>query len=328
MIWIKIKYRISLFFVSFLMKIGFKKWLLKKKYGERILVFHGIDKVGETKYNSRFHSEVFFEEFITYITQNYNVISLADFYQNNFKENTLNIALTFDDGYLNNYNYAIPILEKHNVPATFFITTTSHDSSFLWTDFLDLTSFYSQKKSIIFENETYHKNIKNEFVSQDISLKNKCKQLPFSKIENIFTIFEEEWKEIQEKPLDDYWKLMSTNDLKVILKNPLFSIGSHSLTHANLVAISPELAKNEIVKSKENLVQKLQISITDFAFPFGTYNQDLVRFCTELGYEKILLLEYNTNEKKHTLEVKERFGMNPHISVEQQIYFLLKGKYF
>lgn len=328
MIWTKIKYRISLFLVSFLMKIGFKKSLLKNKYGERILVFHGIDTIGETKYNSRFHSIAFFEQFIAFISENYNLISLEDFYQNKFKENTLNIALTFDDGYLNNVIHAIPILEKYNVPATFFITTTSDDSSCLWLDFLDLTSFYSEKKSIVFENEVYLKNNKNEFFCQGISLKNKCKQLPYSKIENIYKIFDEEWKEIQQKPLADYWKLVSANELNSILKNPLFSVGSHGLTHTNLAEIDPEEAKNEIIKSKENLEQKLQIPMTDFAFPFGAYNQDLVNFCIELGYKKILLLEYKTNQKSHNLEVKERFGMNPHISVEQQIYFLLKGKYF
>lgn len=327
MIWIKIKYRISLIFVSFLMKIGCKKWLLKKKYGERIIVFHGIDKIGETKYNSRFHSEAFFEQFIAYISENFNVISLEDFYQNKFKEDTLNIALTFDDAYLNNFHHAQPILEKYNVPATFFVTTTSDDVICLWPDFLDLTSYYSKKKSIIFENEVYYKNNKNEFVSEKTSLKNKCKQLPYSKIEAIFSIFEEEWKEIQEKPLTDYWKLVSANDLNTILKNPLFSIGSHGLTHANLAQISLEAAKNEILKSKENLEQKLQIPITDFAFPFGAYNQELINFCTDIGYKKLLLLEYNTKPKNHNLEVKERFGMNPLISVQEQIYFLLKGKY-
>lgn len=328
MIWIKIKYRFYLSLNTFLFKIGFANYLLKNKYGERIIVFHGIDIDGETKYNSRFHSVEFFEKFIQYAKKNYNIISLDDFYKKKFKANILNIAITFDDGYLNNFKYAVPVLEKYEIPATFFITTTSGNSKYLWTDFIDLTSFYSKKKSIIFEDEVYIKNNKKEFVCLGISLKNKCKQLPYSKIESLFKIFEEEWKEIKEKPLDDYWKLMSTDNLKSILKNPLFSIGSHGLTHANLVAISPELAKNEIVKSKENLEQKLQIPITDFAFPFGTYNQELVDFCKELDYEKILLLEYNTKEKKHTLEVKERFGMNPYISMEQQIYFLLKGKYF
>lgn len=327
MIWIKIKYRISLFFVSFLMKIGCKKRLLQNKYGERIIVFHGIDNVGETKYNSRFHSEAFLEKFIAYIAKNYNVISLEDFYQNKFKENTLNIALTFDDGYLNNFNYAAPILEKHNVPASFFVTTTSDDTLYLWPDFLDLTSNFSKKKSVVFENEIYYKNNKNEFVCRGISLKNKCKQLPFSKIEQLFSLFKEEWKEIQQKPLDEYWKLMSENQIKEISDNPLFTIGSHSCTHVNLAAITIEEAKNEILKSKENLQQKLQIPITDFAFPFGIYNLELAEYCKEIGFTKILLLDYNSNQDKKREILKNRFVMNPYVDLNLQIRYLLKGKY-
>ena len=80
MIWIKIKYRFYLFINTLLFKIGFEKKLLKNRYGERIIVFHGVDDVGETKYNSRFHSVEFFEKFIQYAETNYNVISLEDFY--------------------------------------------------------------------------------------------------------------------------------------------------------------------------------------------------------------------------------------------------------
>ena len=124
------------------------------------MVFHSLDTLGETQYNSRFVSIAYFNDFLEYITSHFNVISLDDFYAKKFKPNTLNIALTFDDGLHNNYELALPILEKYNVPATFFITTIHDKYPFIWSDYIDLVSFYTKKMEIYFENKLYKKNRK------------------------------------------------------------------------------------------------------------------------------------------------------------------------
>jgi peptidoglycan/xylan/chitin deacetylase (PgdA/CDA1 family) len=328
MIWIKIKYRFYLFINTLLFKIGFANRLLKNRYGERIIVFHGINKIGETKYNSRFHSVHFFEKFIQYATTNYNVISLDDFYNQKFKPNTLNIAITFDDGYLNNYEFAVPILEKYAVPTTFFITTNQENTAFLWPDFLDLVSFYTSKSEILFENNWYSKNNKNEFIYRGMSLKNNCKSLSYKEIQPLFTIFEEEWKRIQDQSLNEYWEVMNENQIKQKAENTLFTIGSHSYTHANLAKIPFEEAKFEILKGKEILESFCKKSILEFAFPFGTYNSELVSFCKEIGFNKVLLLDYNSVHDKKDISLKNRFVMNPHVNLNLQLLYLLKGNYY
>lgn len=327
MIWIKIKYKINLLLNSFLLKIGYAKFLLKNKYGERIIVFHGIDKVGETKFNSRFHSVHFFEKFIQYATTNFNVISLDDFYNKKFKPDTLNLAITFDDGYFNNYKNAVPILEKYGVPATFFITTIPNNIAFLWPDFIDLVSFYTFKSEILFENNLYSKNNKNEFIYKGISLKNKCKNLSYREIQPLFTIFEEEWNRIQDKSLNDYWEVMNENQIKQIAENPLFTIGSHSYTHTNLAEIPFEEAKFEILKGKEILESICKKTVLEFAFPFGTYNFELVNYCKQIGFTKIALLNYNTTADKADDLLSDRIVMNPHINLKLQLIYLLKGRY-
>lgn len=55
---------------------------------------------------------------------NYKTVSIEEIFNNKYKElNEKIIYITFDDGFKDIYKYAIPILEKYNYKATFFITT-------------------------------------------------------------------------------------------------------------------------------------------------------------------------------------------------------------
>lgn len=328
MLWMRIKYRLGLLYNILLFKLGFGKLLLKDRYGERILVFHGIDSIGETKYNSRFISKVFFEEFIKYIIMHYNVISLDDFYAKKFKKGTLNIALTFDDGYLNNYQHAVPILKKYKVPACFYITTIHEKADYLWADFIDLVSYHSKKETVLFERNFYQKNQKNEFVHQGNSLKNVAKAVPYSVIELLYQVFKEDWNHFPKETLGEYWKLMSPSHIKAIADDPLFTIGSHAETHASLVDIPIEAAKQEILHSKEALEAICKQPIEEFAFPFGYYTEELANYCTEIGYKRVLLVDYNEKSHQQNEAWKNRFVMNPYITLDEQLAFLLKGSYF
>lgn len=325
---IKIKYKFRLFFTKVMLKIGWSKHMLANRYGERILLFHGIDKVNETKYNSRFVSIDYFEKLIKHITENYNVISIDDYYQKKFKSNTLNIAITFDDGYLNNYLYAIPILKKYNVPASFYITTIHNKAEYLWPDFIDLVSYYTDKQEVLFEQNIYHKNHKNEFLYQGNSLKNVAKTIPYSMIELLYPVFMEDWNNLPKENLNEYWKLMSPLHIKSIADDSLFSIGAHSETHVNLSAIHIKEAKEDILNNKKQLEHICGHNISEFAFPFGYYNAELVQFCEEIGYDKILLVDYNSKTDRKNKALKNRFVINPYISLQEQLVYLLRGIYY
>ena len=67
-----------------------------------------------------------FENQMRFLSKVYNPISLermAQQIQNGTSLPSKAIAITFDDGYQDNYENAYPILKKYNVPATFFLTT-------------------------------------------------------------------------------------------------------------------------------------------------------------------------------------------------------------
>lgn len=73
-----------------------------------------------------------FERLIVKLKKNYNIISYQDFKDFIFENKKLPkkpILLTFDDGYLDNFIYAFPILQKHNIPSVIFIITGNIENS-------------------------------------------------------------------------------------------------------------------------------------------------------------------------------------------------------
>src|SRR3989338_1703757 len=77
-----------------------------------------------------------FEEQISYLKNNYTVLSLADFYNNLQKKKIAKnaILITFDDGYLDNFSYAFPILKKHHIPAVIFVADPDEEKEFWWDE--------------------------------------------------------------------------------------------------------------------------------------------------------------------------------------------------
>jgi peptidoglycan/xylan/chitin deacetylase (PgdA/CDA1 family) len=86
-----------------------------------------------------------------------------------------------------------------------------------------------------------------------------------------------------------YETVMSSEQLKN-LKSNLVSIGSHCMTHHNLLSISNEEAKEEISQSKLRLESILCKEVTLLSFPHGFHNDTLIKMSRELGYKRVFTI--------------------------------------
>lgn len=84
-------------------------------------------------------------------------------------------------------------------------------------------------------------------------------------------------------------RVMSADQLRSLPS--LITVGSHTLTHADLAVVSCREAKIEIGASREKLEALLQRPVTLFSFPFGAFNDAAVRMCALAGYRRVFTTE-------------------------------------
>lgn len=91
--------------------------------GIRILMYHRVEN--SSNYDQLTVSPEVFDRQMNYLSKNYNVVSLDSAIKALYrdKNNLNNVVITFDDGYRDNLENALPILNKYQLSATIFVTT-------------------------------------------------------------------------------------------------------------------------------------------------------------------------------------------------------------
>ena len=308
---------------------GLRNQFYESARGSRILVYHGVCKNNHLKFNTLFITEKTFEAHLQFYTRHFNVVSLDDYYQQKFSTDKFNICLTFDDGFANNYKYVLPLLEKYQVPAAFFITGIREvGDDILWNDFLTVFSKYGPDK-LIFNGDTYTKNRYSKYVTDadGIIINDKLR----------FTGFAEKVQMMKELyPLapfktklsdGDYWLQMTAEQITDLAESPLATVGAHGYYHNDLAMINPEDAVRELSLTKHYLENLFNREVKSIAFPYGSYNQGVIDAAESVGYSQLLATKFNDEDDRQNNLLRERLTINPFISANNQMYATVTGSY-
>lgn len=179
-------------------------------------------------------------------------------------------CVTFDDGYADNAEVALPILERHGVSATFFVATGFLNGGRMWNDTIielvrgatseiDLTPLGLGRFGI---------DSLGQRQAAIASLLGALKYLPLeARTERVAAL-------CQRIPVALPDNLMMVDDQVRQLHRAGMEIGGHTVRHPILARLNRTAAREEIAEGKAALERLVGVPIRVFAYPNGRPGQD------------------------------------------------------
>jgi len=324
--------KIQLYSNDLLFAAGF--WQAEKilsKSGRRILIYHGLDKAGDKTLNGRFIAAADFELQVRYLSDHAQIVSLSDYFSEKFDEKKFTVAITFDDGYQNNVRYALPVLEQYKAPATFFLTAAAgRGAAWLWMDFLDIATRLGPEKMEI-DNRIFRKKKWRHSTwfadSEGRKLSDWARYSHWQFVQKMETAFQAAGAWHAADVFSEYWKLLDSGEIRRLAASACANIGAHGYTHQDLEVLSHEAACQELYNCKAALESICGVPVRALAYPFGAYTRELVDYAEKIGFSQQLAVDFLFPEDSGDLRLRERMGMNPYISNNNQWVALKKGRY-
>lgn len=239
--------------------------------------YHRIGDEGKSQFDPNVFSCTAeqFEQHVKFYNTNFTVISIEQLIEKFDTHNDSPIdkkyaVITFDDGYIDNYSIAFPILKKYNTAAAFYIVTGYLENSYIpWWDEIAWIVRHSNKTIIKLSNWPNEIDISTGTTTEKVrnilrEIKIDCSLSMAEKITELKAACQCDIPEkIRKSQLFVNWKQiteMSDNGMH---------IGSHSMSHNILSHLTTQEQEHEVSQSKLRIEKKLNKEITSFAYPVG-----------------------------------------------------------
>lgn len=237
-----------------------------------ILMYHSVleDPQSEDSFLGGIgHSRDVFRVQMELLARRYHPVSLDEitqFVKGRRELPPRSVAVTFDDGYADNYEVAAPILKEVGVPATFYATVDCVERRRLpWPSHLRF-GFRKTKKGNWVDSSGGSWPLGSDIERENALLRSCdecCTLAGMTQDEYVSRLVNE--LDIQ-VPVESGALMMDYDQMRSLVKQGHI-VGSHTSTHPNMAYISPEHARREMTQSKLCLEQQLKAAVEHFSYP-------------------------------------------------------------
>jgi peptidoglycan/xylan/chitin deacetylase (PgdA/CDA1 family) len=202
------------------------------------------------------------------------------------------VAVTFDDGYIDNFTEALPVLQTYHVPATIFTVSSKVDTPHeMWWDDLERILLCTPDLPVQLTMEIREQNCAwptDTFQNRHTAYRALHQVLKPLSIAERQTALEalRRWAGVGQAGRPAY-RIMNTNELRQAIGSGVIDIGGHTVNHPRLAALPPEAQRVEIIEGRKQLTQILGLAPTTFAYPYGTpqdFTPETARLVREAGF--------------------------------------------
>ncbi len=228
-----------------------------------------------------------FDAMLHWVRALFNVLSLEDATQR-LTAGTLPAraaAITFDDGYADNFAVAMPILRRHGLTATFFISTGYLDGGRMWNDTI-IDALRRCTSSVLDLNDLALGRLDLATLqTRRAAIDALLRALKYRPLGERIAVSERIARTASVVPRAD---LMMTMSQVRGLREGGMEIGAHTVSHPILAKLSLTDARNEVTESRQQLESGLQQPVRMFAYPNGKpgtdYRREHADLARELGF--------------------------------------------
>jgi len=217
----------------------------------------------------------------------------------------LRFAVTFDDGYEDNYSVAAPILKSMGIPGGFFVVNdfVGSDRLFWWEQLSNM--FRESKASFINIGKIEPDWVSQSLCQPTLSLRSFNEKyraqtqiaaaMRHTPPQNITTHLSNlaYALDVACPNTGRLFPMMNWDQVRELAEQG-FDIGGHTASHMNLGFAGSGDLSTEVVEATQKLTEKLGREVKIFAYPYGTYRHytnDVINAVKEAGCQ----LAFTTN---------------------------------
>ncbi len=276
----------------------------------QILLFHRVNDDRDPFLPSTPVNE--FRRQMEYIARNFAVVTLDDIAEGRLGTgNKHSVAITFDDGYRDNFTSAFPVLKELGIPTTIFLATGYIGTGVMpWYDQVCLAFKLTARARLEGDSLGWPAG---SLASREQRVALLDRTLPWlrqmdddARRKTLPALFHALGVP-SSLTLPNY--MLNWDEVRQMRAQKIM-FGAHTVTHPVLSRVTAARLREEICESKKTVEQKLQTEIRHFAYPFGRptdYSEEAKRCLREHGFRTAVTTEFGFNSPGDDLLALKRF---------------------